>query len=1134
MLNIYRGRESIDKEKFIYESIRSGEDPGRNPIFRDRTIVIVPDQYTLEAEKQALNRLNEEVLLDVEITGISHLGSNLIKESGLSGNTLINRYGRHMLISRILRKLDDELVAFKGFHGREGFVEAINDFISAAKRSEIGPDAFFMLTEKKDAAIEEGAFLRKLKDLALIYSKYQEEIEGKYTDGEDLLDLYIASAASSKTLPNCKVWIYGFDSFTAKNLSFIMALATTCKEVNIFLTYDRDCRDEDLFVISETATNNFKKRAEELKVSVKVTDIKPDPRWEYLDKAPGIRHLEKELFAVGPRIGEDSKGVEIIECLNPYNEAEAAAAYVLKLLREEKYRLSDIDLICNDQDVRGTIIGHMFKEYGLDVFDDRKRRVMNSPIAIYILSLIEIIAFGYRTTNVIRLMKTGLTGLPEEDLEELENYVWKYDIKGSMWKKPFTRGEHERRYKEGVLASIEETRRKLIEIPESFESIYKESKTYGEFASKYIELLQGAGDDANSLLNKASMLAERQAEAGLLVEAEETLQIWETMVSLLDQIRTIMEGEPFDGKEFAKLFKSGMSQVEVGVLPPTPDDILLGTMQRTRSGDAKAVLVLGANDSILPLIKGEDVLFSKEELQMLTDSGNELGVNTDAMMMEEDLAIYRNLAKPSEHLWISYSTSDVNGDKMMPSAIVEAIKKLFRNFNVQKDPIASENIQNYIGGRINTLRHYTEAQRNHALGKELHPGWAVVGKWLESEDAGSFRQVLETLTYENNQEPLTEMAARDLFASSVKSDGYATYYFSPSSLEKYSRCPFSYFVSYGLRAKELRQDLVGGREIGDLYHSVLQKFTEEITRKVLWEKITREESDALVKQIAEEWAEEYRSNLFGKGKLEEYRFNRGIKACQYVAWVLVEQGRLGSIDESLYEVAFARQFENDDSNGSILLEPIVRELSNGRAYIQGRIDRVDILKGDRVKIIDYKTGNEAFNQKEAEAGFRIQLMLYLEAAQEKERKPAGVFYFLIHEPELTPDTMPGSDEDAKSEIDEKIRDTYKMDGILLADDDVIRDIAGDFEGASSVVKLKKKNDGTIDANSQKRLLSEDQFAELQEAVKKATEQICEDISKGKIPIKPKKSGDTDPCKYCDYTNICRFNTTLRGCEYEEL
>ena len=48
MLNIFYGRESIDKEQFIYEQIDKSQ---------RRTLVIVPDQYTLEAEKQAFRLL---------------------------------------------------------------------------------------------------------------------------------------------------------------------------------------------------------------------------------------------------------------------------------------------------------------------------------------------------------------------------------------------------------------------------------------------------------------------------------------------------------------------------------------------------------------------------------------------------------------------------------------------------------------------------------------------------------------------------------------------------------------------------------------------------------------------------------------------------------------------------------------------------------------------------------------------------------------------------------------------------------------------------------------------------------------------------------------------------------------------
>ena len=83
MLTIYYGRENIDKEKFIYEKI--AETPGK-------TLVIVPDQYTLEGEKQAFRLLRTQGLLNVEIVSMSRLGSRLIAEQGGGRKTFIDKY----------------------------------------------------------------------------------------------------------------------------------------------------------------------------------------------------------------------------------------------------------------------------------------------------------------------------------------------------------------------------------------------------------------------------------------------------------------------------------------------------------------------------------------------------------------------------------------------------------------------------------------------------------------------------------------------------------------------------------------------------------------------------------------------------------------------------------------------------------------------------------------------------------------------------------------------------------------------------------------------------------------------------------------------------------------------------------
>ena len=93
MLKIWYGRENSDREKFIYESIE--KDGGL-------AMVIVPDQYTLEAERQAFRYMNSGVLMDVEVLSLSRLGQRLLKKTGLDRFTFIDRYGRYMLLSRIV------------------------------------------------------------------------------------------------------------------------------------------------------------------------------------------------------------------------------------------------------------------------------------------------------------------------------------------------------------------------------------------------------------------------------------------------------------------------------------------------------------------------------------------------------------------------------------------------------------------------------------------------------------------------------------------------------------------------------------------------------------------------------------------------------------------------------------------------------------------------------------------------------------------------------------------------------------------------------------------------------------------------------------------------------------------------
>ena len=160
------------------------------------------------------------------------------------------------------------------------------------------------------------------------------------------------------------------------------------------------------------------------------------------------------------------------------------------------------------------------------------------------------------------------------------------------------------------------------------------------------------------------------------------------------------------------------------------------------------------------------------------------------------------------------------------------------------------------------------------------------------------------------------------------------------------------------------------------------------------------------------------------------------------------------------------------------------------------------------------------------AGYRLQLMLYLKAACEKDRKPAGVFYFRIQEP-----MVDLSEKDVESEtIEKEIRKSFKLDGILVDDPVVIGDIAGEFEGFSEIVPLRKTKNG-INPSGDEGLLLEGKFIELQDAVMSKVKEACENLLNGKVSAHPMKTKERSACTYCQYKGICRFDTIFENCSY---
>ena len=1172
MLNIYYGGENIEKEKFIFEHIKG------------RSLLLVPDQFSLQAERDAFFYLDKTGLMDLAVVDFSALGHKILKEAGGPVPPLIDKYGRHMLLTRILEESDDALKIYKGVRGKNSFVERVNMLISEMKRSEVSVD---MLREVSES-LEDSSFLKyKLKDIVTLFSLYEEAIAGKYLDSEDYITFYGDKMLDSSLVAASDVWVYGFDTFTPKNMLVLERILKTARSLNIVMTWEDaaktppersgkddagdpsqsgddvtgSCRHiacgdagflaaddrEDLFSLTGFVIRNLVEMAEDLNEEVTCQAITGSGRDNLWSKT--LREI-----SVSPEapLQEKDPRITAVCTSNIYAEADRAAAYILQLVREHGYRFGDIVVVCNDTGLRSGVIRRTFVRWEIPVFIDQKRKVIQHPVVGFLLSLLEIIGSGYRDSAVMQLIKSGFLGLAEEEQDALENYVQQFKIRGTLWKKPFSRmGDN---YTAEDLNRFNGLREQVVSVIETARDRIGKYNTAGE----KIRGLYGFLADDFMMEDRIEAMAKAQQEAGFLDGAAETGQSWNVICRIFDQIVETVGEERLSGRALRQIVEAGLAEMEIGIVPVNPDSVLVGTMQRTRVGRVKALLVLGANEGLLPLQKTDEGLLSEREKAVLEEMDLEFSRTEDMVKQEERLAIYRTLSQPEERLYVSCSRIDENGGELRPSAVFRELENFLQSRAESDDSVALGDLEDGEVTEIavspkGAISYLTDAFREYLEDGKLDEDWLYAGLWYGSHEPEEMERIRRGMEFDNEQNALGGQLADALYRGDRRAIEA-----SASRLEKYSGCPFAHFISYGLRPEDLRVFEMGPREIGDIYHECIMKLSQRLTAgedsfqgldavpiaitdpDSRWMKITQEECREEIRRILQEETGTYREGLLSSGRNESYRTERIVDICSRVAWAMIGQVRRGRIREMYFEQPFARGAQ---------LPPIRVTAGEHEVLIKGKIDRMDVLEMPEhedgletaVRIVDYKTGGDSVDVEHFRSGYKLQLMLYLKAAtQKQEVKPAGVFLFKIREIDADADArtvVPG-----EAAVEERMEDAYKLEGIVLDDMDLIDAMDTEIGGASKVLPIKyvKKN-GTYSGSSGGYLFSREEFEELSAQVDRQVDRICREICDGKIDIRPKKEKKKDmegnyktSCKYCSYKSICMFDTAFPGCRYERV
>lgn len=1076
-----------------------------------KLILLVPEQFTLQAERDLIEKQNLRGIIRAEVLSFTRLAYRVFNEVGGLTHIPINDLGKNMILRKIADQASKDLTIYKTIARQDGFINKLNELICEMKQHDISP---IELTIQFNQMEEDTILKRKLEDLILLYGGLNEHLKDKYIDKEDNINLLIESIGRAKFLEGAEVWIDGFQSFTPQMFRVIEELAKKVENISLSLTMEVDFqdRDKELFKAAQRTYSKLKAMAQKLNMEEEIIDLDKIQR-PVVAKAEEIQHIERELYSYPyKKFTKEVVNLEVLAASNLYTEIEGVASQIVHLVRKRGYRWKDIGLVSAGLDQYSMIIKRVFEEYKIPYFMDEKRSIMNNPMVELLLSSVDILGKGYRYEDVFRFLKTGFSDFTRDEIEKFENYVVQYGIKGKKdYFQPFNRGDEEE------IDLYNDLRERFIEPFIKFEEKIYRKKQVGHITRALFEFIK----DLN-IEEKLDKWIGDLRENKYYEYVNENTQIWNKIMEILDQLMEILRDETTSLKEYSRILEAGFSTCQVGVIPTTIDQVLVGSIERSRSHDIKALFIVGVNDGLLPFTREDGGILLDHERQSLDKAGLSIGRTLEESLLEEQFMIYSAFSKPSQYLGISYALADQEGQALRPSILIDRLGKILEKLRVKSDLAASlENQLHLVTRPTSSFKYMVENIRLDIDKKPIEEFWWDVYDWYAGEESWKERRdlIIEGLFHKNQVAYMGKGRAKKLYDYPI--------YSSVSRLERFANCPFSHFINYGLRLEERKEYQVSNPDIGRLFHSSMEEFTEEMIREnINWTDLSKEENDYLMERVIDRLVVQFDHGVMNSSHRYRYLVTRLKRISKKAMWTLTGHIKKGDFIPLGHEIIFGNKGH---------IPAITIELDSGeKIYLEGRIDRVDILEEEDekyIKIIDYKSGNIDFSLSNLYYGLQIQLMVYLEALLRKENQeanarayPGGIFYFKIDDP------MINTREKAVDKVEEDINKQLRMKGLVLKDINIIKKIDRDPGSYSSIIPAGITQKGEISKISS--VLDKEDFGALLKHVKNLIKEIGQEIFKGNIKIEPFKQGQDTSCKYCKFTSICQFDSSFYENNYK--
>ena len=1096
MLRLITGKAGSGKTAAINNEIRQAVEQGRG-----RRLLIVPEQYSHEAERELCRICGDALSLYAEVLSFTGLARKASSEMGGIARQLLDKGGRMLCMAQAVKQVSGQFSAFHGASSRPEIQKMLLDALDEMKASCISREALLSAAEEFGGRLGE-----KLLDLALVSEAYDAVLGTALADPSDRLALLAEQIPQWRFLTeDSAVYVDGFTDFTKAELAVLRAVMASGAELTVCLTIDGPDSRNEIFSLTKSSAGKLIAAAKEFSADVQYIKIEKAE-----DIINPLQQFADELFSYTDSVFPHDGKIRLFCCESMQAECEQAAAEILKLVREDNCRWQDIAIAVRGFEDYAAVLENTMEEYGVPLVSAGRAPVAAKPLPALISSAYSIVLGGWNTDDVISYMDTGLTGLSRDERDTLSAYIDFWDPDEDAWHSTRDWRQHPDGYgkeytpeTDALLSVVNRLRRELSSPLLKLQKRSSEAMNAAQQAEALAAFLEELSLE-KKLDEKAALLLEN----GMIREAEEYRQLWDLTVGALEQTAAILAESEMSAEEFAKLFQLTLSQYDVGVIPASLDVVTAGDFDRMRRRHIRHLFILGADDARLPAVTGENRIFSEEELLKLSGTDAAFGENPDNELWREYMLIYNCVSLPSDSLTLLYTAVDEEGNTVRPSFVIGRAQALF-NLPVQRGDSAAA-----------ALSAFRPAFRLAASGEGVSA--SAAREYFKQASPEKLQAI--TAAAAKLRGSLSGKAAEELYGRKIR--------VSASQVEKFYSCKYAYFFQYGLKAKPHKKAVFSAAEMGSFTHYVLQRTAEDVRRGGGFAAADDDSILAIAHRHIAAYEEEVLQNFREKTERFRYLFKRAEEDVVRIVLDMAQELRFSGF----VPLAFELNFSDGELFPQILLD------QGGDAFrLSGIADRVDGLEQNGkiyLRVIDYKTGKKKFSLSDIWYGMGMQLLLYLYALQtnpaatskalslppDSEIVSAGAVYAPARNPFLSLDG-----EESAEEIKKKRSEELKRSGIMLGEAPVPELWDRSDEQLYSPLKADRKGNATKDS-----VLTAEEFSLLYRHMKLRLKEMTMQLRSGVIEADPCKTEKSDACRVCDYAGRCGFADGENGEQYRLL